>query len=141
MSDLVAGSIADRRFYTLLVGTFAGLALALALVGVYGTLSFAVSQRRRELGVRVALGATAASVLTMVLGRGMATASIGVAIGLAAALPTTRALESLLFGITPTDPLTLAVALTAVLAAAAIASAVPATRAAKLDPTTSLRRE
>jgi putative ABC transport system permease protein len=141
MSDLVAQSIADHRFYTLLIGTFAALALTLALVGVYGTLAFSVSQRRSELGVRVALGATGSSVLRMVLRHGMTTVSIGVTVGLVAALLTTRVLESLLFGITPTDPLTLAVGLTAVLAAAAAACVVPARRAARLDPMASLRRE
>jgi predicted permease len=141
MSDVVSQSIADQRFYTLLMGTFAGLALALALVGVYGTLSFAVSQRQRELGVRVALGAAPSSLLRMVLGRGMTTVAAGMAIGLGAALLTTRVMESLLFGITPTDPLTLAVGLAAVVATAAAACTIPARRAARLDPTISLRAE
>jgi predicted permease len=141
LSDFVAGSIADRRFHMLVLGGFASLALALALVGVYGTIAYSVSQRRRELGVRMALGATASSILTMVLGRSMRAVSAGVAIGLVVALLTTRVLESMLFGITPTDPLTLAIVVTAVLTAAGAASVVPARRAARLDPMVSLRQE
>ncbi len=141
MEDFVADSIASPRFYTLVLGSFAGVALLLALVGIYGTLAYAVAQRTHEFGVRMALGATESSVLAMVLKRGMALVTLGVALGLGGALLSTRALESLVFGITPTDATTMALGIATVLVAALLASWIPAWRATKLDPIETLRNE
>ena len=141
LPDFVARSIATPRFYMLLLSSFAGLALALALVGIYGTLSYSVSRRTRELGIRMALGASGRSVLGLVLAHGLTLATIGVALGAGLALLTTRVLSSFVFGITPTDPATMFAGCFTVLAAAVIACAVPARRAARLDPNASLRCE
>jgi predicted permease len=141
MRDYVSQSIANPRFYSMLIGTSAVLALGLALVGVYGVLAQSVAQRRRELGVRIALGATAASVARSVVGRGMGLAGIGATIGVGGALLATRLLETLLFGITATDPLTFVLAVATILVTAALASAVPAGRAARVDPMVSLKSE
>ena len=141
LSDFVAQSIATPRFYMLLLSSFAGLALALALVGIYGTLAYSVSRRTRELGIRMALGASGGSVLGLVLIYGLTLVTIGVALGGGLALLTTRVLSSFVFGITPTDPATMFAGLIAVLSAAVIACVIPARRAAGLDPVSSLRHE
>ena len=140
MEDFVADSIAAPRFYTVVLGSFAGVALLLALVGIYGTLAYAVAQRSHELGIRMALGASARSVLRMVLRRGMALVATGVALGVGGALLTTRVLQSFVFGITPTDGTTLALGVAAVLLAAFVACAVPAWHATKLDPIAVLKK-
>jgi putative ABC transport system permease protein len=141
MTRFVAQSVADRRFFTLLVGVFAFLALALTVVGIYGTLAFAVTQRRGELGVRLALGATGGSVLRTVLIRATRTVTAGVGIGVGASLLATRLLESMLFGVTTTDPLTLGLSVTTVLGAALAGAIVPARRAARIAPAIALRRD
>ncbi len=141
MSDFVAQSVASPRFYTLLLGVFALLAISLAVVGIYGTLAYSVSLRTREMGIRMALGASEGSVVRMVMRRGMTLVALGVALGVGAALLTTRALASFLFGVAPTDAPTMVGGMLAVLAAAAVASAIPARKAATLDPMTSLRHE
>ena len=141
MRDQVSQSVASPRFYSALIGTFAVLALVLALVGLYGVLARSVAQRTRELGIRVALGATGARVARSVVGRAMGLVLVGSAIGVGAALLTTRLLEALLFGITATDPATFVVAVAIVFATGGLATAVPATRAARADPITTLRRE
>jgi ABC-type antimicrobial peptide transport system permease subunit len=125
----------------LVVTGFALLALLLTVVGVYGTLAYAVSQRRRELGVRLAMGATGGAVLRAVLFRSTRTVAAGILIGVLASLLATRLLESQLFGVTSTDPLTVGLAIAVVLGAAMAASFVPARRAAGVDPMISLRLE
>ena len=139
--DLVAGQLAMPRFVGVLIGGFAVVALALALVGVYGVMAFLVAQRRREVGVRLALGARPREVLALVLRESAVLAAIGAVIGAAAALVLSRGLGNLLFGVRPADPMTLVVALAVTFAAALIATAGPARRAAALDPMQALREE
>ncbi len=141
MDDRVAESLARRRFAMLLLTLFAALALGLASVGVYGVIAYLVNQGARELGIRLALGATPRAVLLLIVRQGMAVALAGVTIGLAAAFVLTRFMESLLFGVRATDPLTfgsIAVLLTLV---ALAASSIPALKAARIDPMVSLRAE
>ena len=141
MEQVLAGSVAPRRFNALLIGLFAAVALALAAVGIYGVISYAVSQRTHELGIRVALGAQGSDVLKLVVGQGMALAVTGVGLGLAAAVWLTRLMSTLLFGVSPTDAPTfvaVAVLLTAVALAACV---VPARRATRVDPMVALRYE
>ncbi|MAG70132.1 MAG: hypothetical protein CL471_07575 [Acidobacteria bacterium] len=141
MRQYLAGSVADTRFYTWLFVSFGVVALALALVGIYGTLAYAVAQRGREMGIRIALGASGRAVVTHILRQGMAPVVLGVGVGAAAAVPLTRVLESMVFGVTPSDPATLVVAVVAVLLTAFLTSLVPACRATKLDPISALRDE
>jgi putative ABC transport system permease protein len=137
----VADSVARDRFFTLLLTGFGALALLLAVVGIYGLLAFAVTQRTREIGVRVALGARAPDVVRMIVGSGMALVVGGVVIGLLGALATTRLLAGLLQLVSATDPATF-VGVPLVLAAAALlASWLPARRATRVDPMVALRME
>ena len=141
MSNFVAQSIVGPRFYALLLGGFAGVALVLALVGIYGTLSYTVSLRSREVGIRIALGASSATIQSRFLRRGLTQVGYGIVLGIGGALLATRALESFVFGVTPTDPITMVLGVTTVLAAALPASVVPARRAARLDPMVVLRNQ
>ena len=139
MSEIVSQAVARQRFSMLLLGLFAGLALLLAAVGIYGVMSYSVTQRRREIGIRMALGAQKSDVLGMILRQGLRLAVIGVAIGIAGALGLTRLMASLLFGVSATDPATFA-AITIILAAVALlASYIPALRSMKVDPVIALR--
>jgi predicted permease len=140
LEERTRDAMSFSRFSALLLALFGGVALALATVGVYGVISFAVAQRTREIGVRVALGATRGDVVRMVVGRqGLSLAAAGAALGLAGALAATRVLQSLLYGVTPSDPATF-VAIVAVLGAAVLAASwIPARRAAGVDPTVALR--
>ena len=137
----MAQSLATRRFVLLLFGLFAGLALLLATVGVYGLLTASVSQRTRELGIRIALGGTARDVGRLIVGQGLKLVLIGMALGLAGALAFQRVIEKLLFGVSPTDPLTYAVIASILIGVALLACWIPARRAMKVDPLVALRSE
>jgi putative ABC transport system permease protein len=141
MEEIVAGWLAPRRFNLLLLGVFASLALALASVGIYGVISYAVSQRTREIGVRLALGAQPRDILKLIVGHGLALTLGGVALGLLASLALTRWLESLLFSVSPTDPLTFAGVALLLTLVALLACYVPARRATKVDPLFTLKHE
>lgn len=141
MNELVAGSVATRRFNLLLLGGFSALALALAAVGIYGVISFATSQRTQEIGVRMALGARPADILSLMVGAGMRPALAGVAIGVVAGLGLTRVLSTFLFEVTPRDPITFAGVASLLLAVALTACAIPARRASRVDPLVALRYE
>jgi ABC-type antimicrobial peptide transport system permease subunit len=141
MDQRIAESLSRRRFTTILLALFAGLALALATVGIYGVMAYLVSQGTRELGIRMALGATPPAILRLVIRQGLALALCGVGIGLIAAVAFARLVSGLLFGVRSTDPVTfgaIAILLTAV---ALLASYIPARRAARIDPMISLRCE
>lgn len=141
VDELFADSTAEARFLAFLITTFAFLALALAAIGTYGTASYAVAQRMREMGIRLALGAAASSVLGLVLRNAFRTAAVGIITGTAAALVLTRFLESYVFGITVHDPIAFIVAGCVIGLSAILASLVPALRAARVDPNRVLRTE
>jgi putative ABC transport system permease protein len=141
VENLLAGTLATERFYLLLMGAFAGGAIALVAVGLYGVMAYSVALRTREMGVRLALGASPRALFKLVLQQGFSLAVAGVGIGLVAALSLTRLLKSLLFGVTPTDPLTMALIAIGVGAIALLACFIPARRATKVDPVVALRAE
>ena len=141
MEDTLGVSAADRRFSMLLFSAFAGLAVFLAAVGVYGVLSFAVAQRKGEIGIRMALGASASDVSRLILTQGMKPAFAGIFVGLIGASIAAQVLRSLLFGVAPSDPVTFTIVPLLLAAVAALASYVPAWRAARIDPTVTLRAE
>ena len=141
MSQYIAESLARRRFHTLLLGLFGGLALLLAAVGIYGVVSYGVAQRRREIGIRTALGAAPGDVLRLVFRSALRLAALGLAIGVVSALGLTRFLASLLFGVGPTDPLTFGGVALVLVGVVAAACARPARRAMAVDPATVLRSE
>jgi len=141
LDQLYSASIAQRRFSALLLGVFAAVALALAAVGVYGVLSYAVTQRAHEIGIRMALGAGRRDVLKLVVGRGMSLTLIGMAAGLAAAFALTRLMSTLLFDVKPTDPLTFSLIALLLGAVALLACWIPARRATKVDPLKALKHE
>ena len=141
MTSVVSASLAQNRFRTLLLGTFAGVALLLAALGLYGVLSQLVGRRTHELGVRMALGADRARLVRWVLRYGMTLAGVGLVIGLVGAAGASQLARGVLFGVQPLDPLTyLATSLCLVIVTAA-AAAVPAWRATRVDPVESLRSE
>ena len=141
MDDILAQSISPQRFNMMLLAVFAGLALLLAAVGIYGVLSYSVRRRVREIGIRMALGASQSDILRLVVSDGMKPIFIGVTVGLVAAFALSRLVASLLFGVPPTDPLTFtAVALLLVIVGIA-ANTLPAYRATRVEPTQTLREE
>jgi putative ABC transport system permease protein len=141
LAELHSDSIALRRFLMLLLIVFAGLTLTLAAVGIYGVMSYAVTQRTQEIGIRMALGARPADVLKLVVKGGIALALSGVAIGVVIAFGLTRLMEAVLFGVAPTDALTFAIGSLALVAVAGLACYVPARRATKVDPVMAMREE
>jgi predicted permease len=141
LQEVVDVSMAGARFRTTLLALFAGIALFLAALGIYGVLAYFVSQRAREIGIRVALGAQPSGVFRMVVRQGMLPVVLGAAAGVAVAIPLTTLLRTLLFGVQPIDPPTYAIALTALAGIAVAACAVPALRATRVDPLVALRDE
>jgi ABC-type antimicrobial peptide transport system permease subunit len=141
LEDVVDASMADARFRTTLLAGVAGIALFLAALGIYGVLAYFVSQRGRELGIRLALGARPAALFRLVVGQGLRPVAAGAAIGLAGALAVTTLMQSLLFGVTPVDPAAYAVAMAVLAAIALAACAVPALRATRVDPLVALRED
>jgi putative ABC transport system permease protein len=141
MEQMLTGLVAQRRFSLALVGAFAVLALTLALIGAYGVTAYLVSQRTKEIGVRLALGAEPSRVSKLVVGEGMRVAVAGVAVGVVIALVTTRLASSLLYSVSPRDPLTFGVVVLTILGVSALANYLPARRAARVDPLTALRQD
>ena len=141
LEDLLASSIARPRMYTVFLGIFAGVAVVLAAVGIYGVMAYAVAQNTREFGLRLALGARRSEVLTMVIGRAGLLTAIGLVLGFAAAISLSRYLSGIIFGLTPLDaPTYVAVGIVFALVAL-IASYLPARRATRIDPLTALRAD
>jgi predicted permease len=141
MDDRVSASLARPRLQAAVLGTFAGLAVLLAAIGIYGVMSYSTRQRTREIGIRMAIGASSRAILSLLLGRGLAMVAAGVVAGLLGALLLTRALRSLLFEVSPNDPLVFA-AVTAGLAGVALVAAwLPARRATRLQPVAALRED
>jgi putative ABC transport system permease protein len=141
MEEAVSASVAQPRFYMVLLAAFAAIALLLAALGIYGVISYAVTQRTRELGIRVALGATRRKIVTLVIRQGAWLAVVGVVIGVAASMALTRALSSMVFGVGKLDAVTLAVAPLTLIAAALLGCYFPARRAAQVDPVIAMRNE
>ncbi len=141
MRQLARRSLAGARFNLFLLNLFAAVALALAVIGIYAVMSYATSQRTREIGIRIALGAQGRDVLRLVIGRGLLLAGAGVGAGLAVALALTRVMEGLLFGVSATDPATFVAVAIVLSAVALLACYVPARRATKVDPMVALRHE
>jgi ABC-type antimicrobial peptide transport system permease subunit len=141
MEDMLSAEVASQRFNAGALAGFAGLAVLLAAVGIYGVMAYAVSQRTREMGVRIALGAGQGSVLRMILGQGLCLAVLGVALGLAASFGLTRLMSGLLFGVKPSDPETFVFVTGALLVVAVAACWIPAWRATRVDPVIALRYE
>jgi putative ABC transport system permease protein len=141
MDELISDSVSSSRSVMWLFVIFAGVALALGVVGIYSVMSYSVAQRTREIGIRMAMGAGRNDVLKMVLRRGSILTIAGVLLGAASAFGLTRLMTSLLYGVRPADPLTLLLVSAAVIAAAMVASYIPSQRATKVDPTAALKYE
>jgi putative ABC transport system permease protein len=141
MTEVISRSVWQPRLYAILFGVFAAVALALASVGIYGVMAYSVSERTREIGIRLALGAQRRDVLKLVVAQGVTLALIGAGIGLGAALALTRLMQTLLFEVSPTDPLTFAGLAALLSVVALLACYLPARRATKVDPMIALRCE
>lgn len=141
MEAVFADSVSRQRFLSLLLGIFAGVALLLAAIGTYGVLSYLVTERQREIGIRVALGASSGGIVKLVVRQGMSIALVGLGCGVIGALALGRVTRSLLFGVSPTDPLTFAMVGTAIVAVALLACLVPAQRAMRVDPLVAIRSD
>ena len=134
-------NLGDNRFRVLLPGSFAGVSLLLSALGIYGVMSYSVLQRRHEIGIHMAVGAEPRDILRLVLKRGLVLTCIGLAIGLAGAVALTQTMQSLLFGISASDPVSFAAATTLLMLVAMLACLLPARRAMHVDPTVALRDE
>jgi ABC-type antimicrobial peptide transport system permease subunit len=141
MEQRLSGTLATSRFNTLLLSLLGAIGLLLAASGIYGVIAYFVSQRTQEIGVRIALGASTGNVVRMILGQALRPVAIGAAIGVVAALAASRVIASQLFGVSRTDPLTIAAVVATLIGVALVASAVPARRAAAVDPTRALQSE
>ena len=141
MEEVLTTSVARQRFTMMLLAGFAGLALLLAAVGIYGVMSYSVAQRTHEIGIRMALGARTVDVLRLAIGQGLRLVLLGLGIGLVGAFFLTSVMSSLLFGISATDPLTFVAISVVLVGVALLASYIPARRAAQVDPLTALRYE
>jgi putative ABC transport system permease protein len=141
MDDLVANSLSQPRLNMLVLGGFAGLALTLAAIGIYSVLSYSVKRRINEIGIRLALGAHSSSVLRMVIVEAMKPTLLGLSIGVVAALAFGRVMSSIIYGVTPGDPLTFVAVCVLLAAVALLASVIPAYRATLVDPMVALRYE
>jgi predicted permease len=141
MEHIVSATIAAPRLYAVLMSAFAAIGLVLAVVGIYGVMTYTVTQRTREIGIRMSLGARRSSVLALVLGRTVAITAAGVVLGIGGAAATTRYLEGMLFGVTPLDTVTILGVAVAFAAVALIAAAIPASRATRIDPLVALKYE
>jgi ABC-type antimicrobial peptide transport system permease subunit len=141
MNEVIVESLAQRRFAMIVLASFAGAALLLASLGIYGVISYMVGQRTQELGIRVALGATGRDIMRLVLGHGLKMTLAGVAIGLVAAFGLTRLIRTMLYGVGATDPATFAIISVLLTIVAVVACFLPAHRATKVDPLTALRSE
>ena len=141
MEQRLSGTLATSRFNTLLLSLLGGIGLLLAAGGIYGVIAYFVSQRTQEIGVRIALGASRGSVVRLILGQALRPVALGAAVGVVAALGAGRVLSSQLFGVSPTDPLTIAAVVATLIGVASVASVVPARRAAAVDPTRALQSE
>ena len=141
MEQRLAGTLATTRFNTLLLSLLGGIGLLLAATGIYGVITYFVSQRTQEIGVRIALGATKGNVVQLILAAALRPVAIGAAVGVAGALAASRVLTSQLFGVSRSDPLTIATVVATLVGVALVASAVPARRAAAVDPTRALQSE
>jgi putative ABC transport system permease protein len=141
MREVVGQSIARHNFNMLLLTIFGAIALALGAIGIYGVMSYSVQQGRHEIGVRIALGAARVDILSLVVGRGMRLAALGVVSGVLGALGATRLLSRLLYGVEPTDPLTFVLVAVTLAAVAFVACYLPARRATRVDPLIALRSQ
>jgi putative ABC transport system permease protein len=141
MDTIVGDTIATRKFNATLLGLFAALALALAATGVYGVLQYSVIQRKREMGIRIAIGASSSAMIRLIVGQAVVLAAVGVAIGLAGAFALTRVIGSLLFETNPLDAVTFAASAVVLLSIAVLSSYLPARRALRIDPTIAMRSE
>ncbi len=140
-AGLLGSALARRRFNTLLIGVFATIALILVAAGIYGVMSFYVAQRTHEIGIRVAMGASWSGVQKLVLGQGLKLATIGVVVGLVGIFATTKLTESMVYGVSPTDPATLIAGIVFLVGVGLLGSLLPALRASRVDPILALRDE
>ena len=141
LNEIVESQLAGRRIYGSLLGIFAAIAAALAAAGIYGVISYVVAERTHELGIRSALGAQRRDLLKLVLGRGLRLTLLGIGVGVASSIALTRLISHQLYGVTPTDPITFAVAGLAIIGLAMLACYVPAHRATQVDPLVALRHD
>jgi predicted permease len=141
LDEVIAGTLARRRFSMMVLGVFAGVALLLASLGIYGVISYLVGQRTHEIGIRMALGAGRMEILRLVLSHGMKMVILGIVVGLIAAFGLTRLMATMLFGVGPTDPPTFAIIVAVLMGVALLACYLPARRATKVDPLIALRSE